>query len=642
MMYPGLFQRGNIGKMELKNRFIMAPMGNNFALEDGALSELQIAHYEKRARGGVGLIITESSPIDALGIHGKNRIQIHREEAVRELKILTEIIHQYDTKIALQLTHAGRKCNPDLIGEYPLAPSSMYLPNKNYIPRSLSVEEIQEIIEKFAEGAKKAQEANFDGIVLLAASGHLIHQFLSDKSNRRSDCYGGTLENRTRFLLEIIDRIHEVTLGELPIGVKLLGKEPDYEGSGTDVSFEDYLEISKKLVEHGVDSIHISPNMSYVPDVDLQELNALAKRMKEEVHVKISIAGGIDSPDLAEKILQDGNVDFVELGRALLSDPDFCTKALEARSQDIRPCLNCNYCRHKTKQKNPIQCTVNPFLGTLKDSKNHESPVDSSQPIIIIGGGPAGMQAAIHLSEKGYHGKIFEKSAKLGGLLLSAAIPPEKQRIKRYMDYLIHQMQKTSFEVVLNQCIDSDSLDLIKKEWPAAVILATGGKPSIPDYVNFDSGDIFLATDVILDNTLIKGNRIVILGAGQVACETADLLSEINPKHRITMMCSSKVIAKNVIEEQRKPLLKSIVEKNVRLMVNATPLSIKQGTLIYSHNDIKKEIAYDSIILAKGWKSDQDLYHELQTCTDHLYLIGDAVSPRSILEAVEEAVNLFV
>lgn len=634
MEYINLSSQGKIENLVVKNRFIMAPMGNNFGTPNEAISLRQLEYYERRARGGAGMMITESCPVDLLGRHGNDRIQIYMENSVEYLSRLTSMVHGYQVKIAIQLTHGGAKSSPALIGEYPAAPSSISIPKKDFIPRCLTQQGISDIVDQFASAARKGLQANFDAVELLAASGHLIHQFLSPVSNQRTDIYGGSLQNRMRFLLEIVAAIKDSTQGCLPIMVKLYGRDPE-NYTGTKIDEEEFPEIATALYQAGVASIHLSTNFSANPELDFHHLIQLARQIREKSPVKISIAGSLFRPAEAEWILKENIADFIELGRPLLADPDFVHKVLDGQESLIRPCLNCNRCRFETAQKRPIKCTINPFLGReTEEIKNEEN---STKNVAIIGGGPAGLQAAIELSKLGHKGIVFEKGEKLAGLLWAAATAPSKERMKLFIAFLIGQVQKTRFEIKTGYEIDVDRIkDFLDESWDA-IILATGAKPYQLKTIPLDCPNVYMAGDVLAEKKFFEGT-VIILGGGQVGCEAADFLSE-NGASQVVLMATSSKIAANVIPQEREPLLKRIGEKGVRVLVNASPIEYDGKILQYQHNNIEKSIECATVIIAKGWEADCALKEAIEKYyKGKVYLVGDAAYPRSLLEALEEGV----
>ncbi len=634
MEYGQLFDKNDIGSLTIKNRFIMAPMGNNFGISAEAVSQRQIDYYERRAKGGVGLIVTESCPVELLGRHGNNRIQVYLENSASALSRLTSAVHQYDAKIALQLTHGGSKCAPELIGEYPVAPSSLPIPKKDYFPRSLTRQEIAGIITQFASAARVALQADFDAIQLLAASGHLIHQFISPVSNRRTDEYGGSLQNRIRFLLEIVESIRSTTQGRLPIMAKLYGKDPE-NPEGTRIMETEIPEIAAALYQSGIASVHLSTNYSADPARDRRDLLELTQQIRKSTPVTIAVAGSIFHPREAARILAQYPVDLIELGRPLLAEPDFVHKAFEKKDDDLRPCLNCNHCRYATAKKQAIKCTINPFLG--KEATPPGNRGDKSKRIAIIGGGPAGLQAAIQLSKLGHRGVIYEKEMKLGGMLWAAATAPSKERMKTYLAYLLHQVGNTNFEIKTDQAITLSNIDeLLSQSWDA-VIIAVGAKPYLPKLKMPAESQVLFAGEVLAEKRSIKG-PVVILGAGQVGCEVANFLSENNAT-KVTLMATGPKIAANVIPQERSPMLKQLGEKGVRVLVNAFAIEYDGAMLQFQHNHMIKMIGCEALIIAKGWEPSAQLKTNFEAKFGNpVFLIGDAATPGSLLEALEAGV----
>ena len=638
-MFNRLFTAGTIANIEVKNRLIMAPMGNNYGVDGEVVAQRQLSYYERHASGGVGLIITESCPVDTRGVHGKNRIQVYLPDAAEKLNKLVETVHRHGCRIILQLTHGGAKCSPEVIGEYPVAPSSLFLHRRDYVPRTLTITEIEQIVERFANAARTAHAAGFDGVQILAASGHLVNQFLSPVFNRRSDRHGGSLENRMRFLREIIQRIKAETENVFPVLVKIYGKDPE-NPERTRVSEDEICSIASYLDSIGVASLHFSTNYAPEPYIEQQQLLALTAKVKQRVAAKLAVAGSIHDPARGEEILRDQKADFIELGRALLCDPDFANKARAGELGTIRPCLGCNRCRYETSSKQPIRCTANPWLGRESDPTEPAVKMDelNSSRVAIIGAGPAGLQAAISLSERGYSGIIHERGSRPGGLLWSASAAPGKERMGLFVEYLVNKLDKTNFEIKLNTDVTLETFDASVLDSADMIIVASGAVPYIPKWVQRHTKNVHMAVDLLVEKRALRGD-VFVLGAGQVGCEVADFLSE-GGDASVTLMSSSAVIAKNVIRFERTSLLKRLAEKGVKIVIHASPLEYDGSTLRYRHREEEKQVSCDAAVIAKGWIADSKLRDQLEKkYGKKVITIGDASEPRSMLEALEEGLD---
>lgn len=389
-----LFEQIKIGNVELKNRIVMAPMATHFADEKGALTERQINYYSERAKGGVGLIITESCCVRDDGKRKKYRLSISDNEFVPRFKKLTRAVHNYGAKIAMQLHHGGRLCTPQDINEFPISAWTIPCPLTGgdffigNIPRTLGKGEIRELIECFGEGARRAYEAEFDLIQIHAGHGYLINNFLSPESNKRGDKYGGNLENRTRFLIEIIDCVKEKTNGKLPIMVRLNGAEFIPGGYG----LEEAKLIAKKLEEREINEINITAGNHGAIEWSIQPaefqqgcLTYMAQEIKKNVNIPVGTVGRIMDPYFAEKILREKKADLIYFGRALIADPELPIKAKEGRIKEIRKCISCMNCVTRLGRGIDINCSVNARAGREKESAIR--PTSSAKKILIMGGG---------------------------------------------------------------------------------------------------------------------------------------------------------------------------------------------------------------------------------------------------------------
>lgn len=533
--FKKLFEQIQIGRMELKNRIVMPAMCSKFGTELGAVNQRLIDYYVERAKGGVGLIIIENTCVEwPRGKAGASPIRIDDWKYVSGLHDLAEIVHSYGAKIATQLHHTGRQ-NSTLCteGVELIAPSPVpCLAMGGEMPRELTVEEIEQMIDKYVQGAHRTLSADFDAVELHGAHGYLISQFMSPLTNKREDEYGGDFEGRMRFPLEIIKRIKAIVGPDFPIIFRISGDE--YIEGG--LTIEDTKKIAKRLEEAGVHCISVSagiyeadpswfakiyppsamPKGCYVP---------LAEALKSVVNIPIIVVGRLSDPLIAEQTLQEGKADLIAMGRGLLADPYIPLKIAENRLEDINPCLYCNQgCYGNLFKMWSIQCDVNPALGQERDFQIE--PASEAKNIMVAGGGPAGMEAARVLALRGHKVTLYEKEGELGGQIRAGSVASFKEPLGDLLKYLRTQLSKLNVRVERNIGVDPK---LISKVKPDVLVIATGGVPIIPDIPGVDGENVVLATDVLLGRKTV-GDTIAVIGGGEVGVEVALHLAENGKK----------------------------------------------------------------------------------------------------------------
>lgn len=623
-----LFSEGKIGSLTIKNRFVMAPMGNHFGNADTAVSPRQMDYYEARAAGGVGLLITESCPVSPQGAHGHGRMRIYHGDAERKLKELAARVHTHGAKIALQLTHGGGRCSPDVIGEYPLSPSAKSV--GTWFSRQASEEELREIVASFRSSALLAERCGMDAVQILAASGHLPHQFLSPRANRRTDAYGGSLENRYRLLGEVVRAIRAAV--SLPILIKLYGPD-SADRDGTWVDLDEYPAIAGLLAADGADSIHLTSN--YTPDAahELDVILRMAERVKKSCGLPISVACGIFDKGIAERVLSHPQVEFAEIGRGLIADPDFVLKL--RRDEPPRPCLGCNYCRSTAARQEALCCAVNPHLGApALPAASGEGA--AARRIAIIGGGPAGMEAATILSKLGHTGVVFEARPSLGGLLAAAAVPPGKSRLDLFARYQHDRFAESGFAVRLGTRVDVDALpkEVLEAEY---VLVAVGGEPIWPGDLSRQAPNVYEAVDLLANERRPQG-EVVVLGGGETGCEAADYLSE-DSGCRVTLLVTSPRVLRNCTRFERERLLRRLGDKGVLIRTGARMTGYDGKRLLYARNGKEHSIPCAAVVLAKG-SGDNKAFAaamERKLGGGRVFTIGDARFPNDLITALSDA-----
>lgn len=444
--FKKLFEPGKIGKLQLKNRIIFPPMGTRYATQDGHISEQMLNYYAERAQGGCGLIVVEASYPRSGGYPG--RIYLDNDKAIPGLKRLVEVVHHFKAKAAIQINpHRGRSDEID-----PASASESIHPKTGVSARAISSVDIKRLEDEFGDGAKRAKEAGFDCVMIHGGSGYLLSEFLSSRTNRRVDEYGGDVKKRARFALELVAVIKEKVGTDYPIIYRLMADEKVEEGFGV----EDAIVFSKLLEEAGVNAIDVVSGVIetfgwIVPYMYMPRgcNSPLSRAIKSKIEIPVSVAGRISSPYIAEEILRDGKADFVDLGRALIADPYFPRKVINGQVGDIRMCPACGRCFESIVRPpvGPMVCTVNPAVGREKEFKLGLKPATKKKGVLVVGGGPGGMEAAMIAARRGHTVTLWEKDNRLGGQLNLAVIPPGKDELNSINEYLKHQLNEVRVAV---------------------------------------------------------------------------------------------------------------------------------------------------------------------------------------------------
>lgn len=637
-MSNGIFEPASIADLEVKNRLVMAPIGTRLTNEVGGVTRGMIDFYTERAKGGVGIIIVEGTCVDfPLAVASSKNLRLHDNAYIGGHAELVESVHIYGTKIISQLLHVGRNRRP-IDGLQPVAPSAVPCKAFDVTPKELTILEIETIVSKFVEAAVRAKTAGYDGIELHGAHGYLIAQFMSSASNHRNDRYGGRLENRMAFPLEIIHGIRQALGANYPIFFRLSGDE--FVNGGMNI--ETSKRISKILEDAGVDAIDVSAGtydslptmiepMSYAEGWKIN----LSEAIKNSVNIPVIGVSVIRSPKYAKEILEKKRVDFVALGRPLAADPYWPQKAMEGKGEGIIPCISCNRCLKRISSDLPIRCTVNPLTGQEK-SQNIIFPIGKKKKVCIIGGGPAGMTAAIRAKIKGHEVVIYEKAKHLGGQLLLAARPPGKERLAQFCDFLRHQVEEKKIEVNFGSVVTCD--DIVQRE-ADAVIIASGAIPVIPDIPGIrsglENGSVYTAWDVLEEKKKIEDKTVLIAGGGSVGCEMALFLAGKNKK--VILAEAINGLALDMDPINRSDLISEIDKKKIIVMLNRKIVQVKRDCVLLVDNEMNEAwVKADYIVLALGVVPVNDLANKLGDKIEEIYVVGDCYKPRKLSEAVYE------
>lgn len=630
--FPELFQPFHMGSLRIANRIVMPPMATNFAEADGTVSERQIAYYRRRAQGGVGYITFEHTGILPQGKASPNMALIDKDEKIPSFQKLTTAIHQAGGKIVIQINHAGRQTSASITGLPIVAPSPIPCPVRKEMPHPLSKEEIQMIIEAFAQAAKRVQAAGADGVEIHMAHGYLLAQFLSPFSNQRNDEYGGSLENRLAVPLQVLRAVRQTVGPQFPIICRLSADE--YVEGGLKIS--ESKEIAKNLEKNGADALHISACLAasvylnhppyYAPEGIFVPL---AQEIKSVVSIPVITVGRIRTPHLANQILKEKKADLISMGRALIADPDLPHKAFQGKTEEIIPCISCNRCILSIR-RGALQCAVNPEAG--RENSLRISPTTSPKKVCIIGGGPAGMKAAEVAARRGHHVTLYEAKKELGGQFLWAALPPHKAVLREFISYLQVQLAKLPIKIF---CAHPFDPSLLEKDKPDVAILATGSKPLQPDLPGIQEARTFSIWEALSQPHLL-GSKILIVGGGGIGAEVADYLSERGQK--VTLVEMREGIALDLVVHLQHFLNLRLRSKGVEILTSTKAVRFgPDGLWVEDKEGLKKLSGFDSIVVAMGAIPQNELAPILKDKVPEVYIIGDAVKPREVMEAILEA-----
>ena len=626
-----LCQPFTMGNMALKNRMVMPPMVVRYATDDGYITDRSISYYEARARGGAGLIIQEATYVHPKGQIIANQPSISNDKFIPRLSDLVRAIHRHGTKIAIQLVHGGRAAYLST-GVQTLAPSPIAAPGY-VVPKEMTSAEIAEIVEHFAEAAIRAKCAGYDGIEVHAAHGYLIDQFISLASNHRRDEYGGSVENRTRLLTQVIKAIKQATGNGFPVWCRINGKEFGVQGGET---LEDAKEVARMAEDAGAIAIHVSaagptsPINLTTPTFTPAIIADLAAEIKSAVRVPV-IAVGRKTPEVGERLLSHGKADLIAFARALFADPELPNKVCEGRLDEIRPCILCFLCRDDLRF-NPvvgIRCSVNTAMG--KEASYQITKASRPKKVLVVGGGPAGMEAARVAALRGHQVSLWEKEPSLGGQLKVACVAPHKDRIGALLTYFVTELKRLGVDVRVRT---EATPEKITQFAPDTLVAATGVRPVVPQIPGLDKARPVQAVDILLGKAK-AGDKAVVIGGELVGSEVAEFLARKGKK--VTMVRRGPEMAQKVSPSLRSFLLERLRNAGISMLAGVTyDRATEEGLIITTKDGEKKTIEADTVVIAAGAVPEQSLYQEIEDRVAEIYLVGDSVLPRRIGEAVAE------
>lgn len=641
--YKILFKPIEIGSMKVKNRFVVPAMGTELCNPDGSVSQRLIDYWSTKAKGGYGFLIVEYANVDPLGKAAPLQLGIWKDEFIPGLKSLTDEIHKNDVKVAVQLHHAGRETISYITGSQPVAPSPVPCPRLKEMPRELSTKEVYELIEKFGDAALRAKRAGFDAVETHGAHGYLVAQFISAYANKRTDEFGGSFSDRMRFATEIIKNIKKKAGNDFPVCFRISGDERVPGGR----TIEESKIAAKALEEAGADMLNVSTGVYasapwiIAPAAVPPGYNAgAAAEIKKSVQIPVMAVGRINHPALAADILHTGMADLIALGRESLADPEFPNKVAEGRVNEIAPCIGClQRCNNGgvgvDENDTGVSCLVNPFIG--KEGILKINKAETPKKIIVVGAGPAGLEAAWISAQRGHAVTVYEKESKAGGQYRVASIPPYKQDITKAIKYFIEMGNKYGVDY---QWEAEATAEMIAAQKPDSVVLATGGVPLIPNIEGIDSPKVLNAVDVI-DGKTVTGKKVLVVGGGMVGAECADLLGEHG--HEVTIIEMLPQIANDEPDAPKFFLLERLKNYGVTVLTNAKVKTIyDDGALFEKDGTEQKILGFDSIVLALGAQAYNPLETELRSKGIDVHVIGDALKARTALTAILDAARVAV
>lgn len=635
--YEHLLSPIKIGETTVKNRIFMPPLSTNLA-DKGYVTDELVEHYKARAKGGVGLFVTEVVTVEPTYCYLPGDMCIYDDSFIPGWKKLADGVHEYGAKILPQLFHPAHMAFPLPGTPRLIAPSNVGPYYAKEAPRAVTKEELKVIIRQFGEAAKRAQIAGADGVEIHAAHAHgLLGGFLSPLYNKRTDEYGGDIDHRLRLTLEVIEEVRQVCGKNFIIDVRISGSE--YTDGG--LNLNDMIYVAKQLEKAGVDFLHVSGGTTIArgssipaPGTPMGSHAATAAEIKKYVSIPVATVGRITEPWIAEELIANGKADICMIGRANLCDPEFANKVAAEKADDIRPCIGCLRCLNGIMFGKRVACTVNPSFEL--ENEDTLAPAAEKKNVLVIGSGPAGMEAAFVAAKRGHHVVLCEKDAELGGLMRIAAVPIAKQDLTRLIQYMARRLEGAGVEVRLNCAVDQAMLEGEFKGYE--VIAGAGAQPIVvPAFTGFKQ---WMTADDVLAGRAFPGRKIVVIGGGSVGCETADylapLVNDLYPRNReITLLEMAPGVMASESGPGRSLLVQRMMAKGVQMICGAKVEKVDESSIWYTKDGQQHCIAdADTLVLAMGYKADPALEEMLKAAGASYHLIGDANKVGTIKDAI--------
>lgn len=641
--YTHLFEPIKVGNTIIKNRVFMPPISTNLADKCYVTDEL-VQHYAARAKGGVGLIVSEVVTVEPTYIYLPGDMSIHDDSFIPGWKKLCSEVHKYDTKILAQLFHPAYMAFPIPGTPQLIAPSHVGPHYAKAAPRPVTKEEIKVLVCQFGEAAKRVQTAGGDGVEIHAAHAHgLLGGFLSPLYNKRCDEYGGDINGRLRLTLEVIEEVRRVCGEDFIIDVRISGDE--YSDGGLNINDATY--IAKQLEKAGVDMIHVSGGTTIkrgssipAPGTKMGTHAALAAHIKKQVSIPVATVGRITEAWIADEMIANGMADACMIGRANLCEPEFANKSKEGRENEIRPCIGCLRCLNGIMFGKRVACTINPSFELLNEDTLTEA--EEKKDVLVIGGGVAGMEAAFVARKRGHNVVLCEANSELGGQIRLAAVPIGKQDLTRVVQFMSKRLYDTGVDVRLNTTVTKEMLENEFKGYE--VVAGAGAKANIISA--FTSFKQWMTADDILAGKAFPGQNVVIIGGGSVGCELADFLApQINDRfprnRRITVLEMAPEIMMTEGGVVRSQLVLRMMEKGIQIESNAKVISVTEDTITYEQKGVTHVISdADTLVFANGYHIEPAVEEMLKEAEVTYHMIGDGSKVGNIKDAISSAYEL--
>ena len=656
-MYRYLFSPIKINQVEIRNRIAYPALGLLYSF-DSKLNKKYYNYFQARAAGGAGLVTIGPVGVDFLG-SGLPFLSLAKDEAVPDFKKATDLIKAAGAKAWVQLFHAGAYTHPFMINnEQPLAPSAVFSNYSKAEPREMTLADIKTVQEAFTATAERAKEAGFDGVEIIGSAGYLITQFLSPKTNQRTDEYGGDFENRVRFPRELIELMRRRLGPDFPITIRMAGND-FVPGSNTDLETPGFARVYERA---GVDAINVTGGWheTKVPQLPMQlprsGLAYLALNIKKAVSVPVIASNRISTPAEAERLIRDGSADMVNLGRVLLADPDWPVKAQEGRADEIRPCVACSQgCTDMAFKGQAVFCVTNPRSGY--EGKRNIEPAETVKKVMVVGAGLAGLEAAVTAAQRGHKVSLYDKADRIGGQIWLAAAAPHKGEFLELVRYYRAMLAKLSLPVHLNTEVDAA---LIQAEKPDFVVVAEGAEPHYPNIAGAADPQVLTAWEVLGDEVKV-GPRTAVIGGGAVGLETALFLAQrgtltpealhflmfyqaetperlrelmLSGSIRVTVFEMTPKIGQGIGPSTKWVLLGQLQSHGVKMLTGAEVKSVAGGLVKYVKDGQEAEAAFDNIVLASGVRPVGRLSAEMDKLGVAHVAVGDCVTPGRINDSI--------